>query len=171
MPAGVVYDEQTRLLWFPTADEPADIDAITAVEIAADGIDLSGYVIPDGITFGFGNSRVSGADLLTAFDSESMGRHQAAPSVMFKRKLRETFEGDDDLAWQTFKTRKTGGTLVVFLALDPGADPGTGDEYVAFPACESGQPVLQNTAVNAEVRFQIDFAVGEAPVFGTVVAS
>lgn len=171
MPAGTVFDEQTRLLWFPEADEPTNLAAITTTEITTDGIDLSGYVVPDGVTFGFGNSRVSGADLLTAFDNESMGRHQAAPSVMFKRKLRAQFEGDDDLAWTTFVTRKTAGTLVVFTTLDVGADPTTGDDYIAFPSCESGQPLPQNTAVNTEVRFQVDFAVGEAPVFGTVGGS
>lgn len=170
MPAATVYDESTRVLWFAAADEPTDHSAITATELA-DAIDLSGYVVPDGVTFGFGNSRVSGADLLTAFDNESMGRHQAAPSIMFKRKLRQTVDGADDLAWTTFVTRKTQGTLVVFVTLPVGEDPGTGDDYVAFPSSETGSPLLQNTAVNTEVRFQVDFAVGEAPVHGTVVAS
>lgn len=170
MGAGTVYDESTRVLWFATADEPADLEAITAAELT-DGVDLSGYVVPDGVTFGFGNSRVSGADLLTAFDNESMGRHQAAPSIMFKRKLRAQVDGDDDLAWTTFKSRKTAGTLVVFTTLTPGDDPATGDDYIAFPSCETGQPLPQNTAVNTENRFQVDFAVGEAPAFGTVVAS
>lgn len=170
MPAGTVYDESTRVLWFADADTPADLDAITAVELA-DAEDLSGYVVPDGVTFGFGNSRVSGADLLTAFDNESMGRHQAAPSITFKRKLRAAVDGADDLAWTTFQARKTQGTLIVFTTLDAGEDPGTGDDYVAFPSCETGQPLPQNTAVNTEVRFQVDFAVGAEPVFGTVVAS
>lgn len=170
MPAGTVYDESTRVIWFADADAPTDPAEITAAELA-DGVDLSGYVIPDGVTFGFGNSRVSGADLLTAFDNESMGRHQAAPSIMFKRKLREAVDGADDLAWTTFQTRKTQGTLVVFITLPTGEDPGTGDDYVLFPSCETGQPLIQNTAVNTEVRFQVDFAVGAAPVFGTVVAS
>lgn len=170
MPAGTVFDERTRVLWFAAADEPTDHSAITAAELA-DAVDLSGYVVPDGVTFGFGNSRVAGGDLLTAFDNESMGRHQATPSVMFKRKLRETFDGDDDLAWTTFKTRKTPGSLVLFTTLPIGEDPGTGDDYVAFPDCESGQPMPQNTAPNAENRFQVDFAVGSEPVFGTVVAS
>lgn len=170
MPAGTVFDEQTRVLWFATEDEPSDLTAITAAELG-DGVDLSGYVTPDGVTFGFGNSRVSGADLLTAFDNESMGRHQAAPSLMLKRKLRAEVDGSDDLAWTTFQTRKTQGTLVVFTTLDPGVDPATGDDYIAFPSCETGQPLPQNTAVNTENRFQVDFAVGAEPVFGTVVAS
>ena len=166
MPAGTVYDESTRVYWIPDADTPADFDTITLAEFG-DADDFSGYVVPDGVTFGFGNSRVSGADLLTAFDNESMGRHQAAPSVMFKRQLRDGSE----LAWTTFKGRKTQGTLLVFLTLDPGADPTTGDDYIAFPSCETGSPLVQNTATNTEVRFQVDFAVGEEPVFGTLTAS
>lgn len=166
MPAGTVYDESTRVLWFAEEDTPLDLDSL-GQSMLDDAIDLSGYVVPDGVTFGFGNSRVSGADLLTAFDNESMGRHQAAPSITFKRKLRNGGE----LAWTTFQNRKTQGTLVVFTTLEPGDDPGTGDDYILFPECETGQPLPQNTAVNTEVRFQVDFAVGAAPVFGTVAGS
>lgn len=170
MGAGTVYDEKTRVLWFALADEPGDMGAITHAELG-DGVDLSEYVVPDGVDFGFGNSRVSGSDLLTSFDNESMGRHQAAPSIMFKRKLRETVAGDDDLAWTTFKTRRTRGTLVVFTTLANGAAPTTADEYIAFPDCETGQPLPQNTAPNAENRFRVDFAVGSQPSFGTITAS
>jgi hypothetical protein len=164
MGAGTVFDESTRVLWFADADAPSDMEAITEVELA-DAVDLSAYLVPDGMSFGFGNSRVSGADLLTSFDNESMGRHQAAPSATFKRKLR----GDGaELAWTTFQARKTAGTLVVFTTLDAGADPENGDDYIAFPDCETGQPLPQNTAANTEVRFQVDFAVGSQPVFGVV---
>lgn len=162
MPAGTVYDESTRVLW--SEADLADNTAPSTVEIDA-AIDLSGYAIPDGVAFNLGNSRVSGADLLSAFDNESMGRFQATPSITFKRKLRS----GEELAWDTLGDRKLQGTLIVFLTLDPGAEPGDGDACMVFPSCETGTPLVQNTAVNTEVRFQVDFAVGEAPELRAVV--
>jgi hypothetical protein len=162
MPAGTVYDESTRVYW--SEADLADNTAPTTGEIAA-AIDLSGYAIPDGVAFNFGNSRVSGADLLTAFDNDSMGRFQATPSITFKRKLRN----GEEVAWDTLGDRKLQGTLIVFLTLDPGSDPTTGDACVVFPECETGAALVQNTAVNTEVRFQVDFAVGQQPELRAVV--
>ena len=162
MGAGTVYDESTRLYW--SVADLADNDAPTTGEVDA-ATDLSGYAIPDGVSFNLGNSRVSGADLLTAFDNESMGRFQATPSIMFKRKLRDGSE----LAWDTLGDRKLQGTLIVFVTLDPGADPASGDACLVFPDCETGTPLVQNTAVNSEVRFLVDMAVGSEPKLRAVV--
>lgn len=170
MGAGIVFDERTRLLWFDAADEPSDLDSITAAELG-DAVDLSGYVPPDGWNPNTSNSRVDGSDLLSSFNSESMGRFGTAPTVTFKRKLRAAVDGDDDLAYTTFQTRKTTGTLVIFTTLDVGADPGTGDDYIAYPNCETGEPNDAPSAANTEVKFTVDFAVGQPPVRGTVVAS
>jgi hypothetical protein len=170
MPAGIVFDERTRLLWFATADTPSELDSITAAELA-DGVDLSGYVTPDGWKPNTTNKKVDGSDLLTGFDNESMGRYGTSPSVKFKRKLRAEVDGSDDLAYQTFLARKTEGTLVLFNTLPIGEDPGTGDEYIAYPACESGEIEEAPSAANQEVTFEVPFAVGSAPVRGIVVAS
>lgn len=165
MPAGTVYDESTRVLWFADEDAPADLESITLTELA-DAVDLSGYVPPDGIALGSTEARVSGADLLTAYDNESIGRHGDSPAVTFKRKLRDGGE----LAWTTFAQRRQQGTLVVFTTLPVGEDPTTGDDYTAYP-CENGKRQEQNSAANAEVRFVVNFAVTEEPTHGTVVAS
>lgn len=170
MGAGIVFDERTRLLWFADADEPTDLAAITATELG-DALDVSAYVPPDGWNPNTTNQRVDGSDLLTSFNGESMGRYGTSPSVTFKRKLRAQVDGADDLAYTTFQARKTTGTLVLFNTLDPGADPGTGDDYIAYPNCETGEPLEQPTAANTEVKFAVDFAVGQAPVRGTIVAS
>lgn len=170
MGAGIVFDERTRLLWFPEADTPTDLEAITATELG-DAIDVSGYVPPDGFNPNTTNNRVDGSDLLTPFNNESMGRYGDAPSVTFKRKLRAAVDGDDDLAFTTFKERKTTGTLVLFNTLPIGEDPGVGDEYKAWPNCETGEPMEQQTAADTEVRFIVDFAVGQAPVRGTITGS
>lgn len=170
MGAGIVFDERTRLLWFDDTDTPTDLEAITATELG-DAVDLSAYLPPDGWNPNTSNQRVDGSDLLSGFNNESMGRYGVAPSVTFKRKLRAAVDGADDLAYTTFLTRKTTGTLVLFTTLDVGADPGTGDDYIAYPNCESGEIQDQATAANAEVRFVVDFAVGQAPVRGTVTAS
>jgi hypothetical protein len=162
MPAGTVYDESTRVLW--SEDDLTNNAAPTTGEIVA-AIDLSGYAIPDGVSFNLGNSRVDGKDLLTAFDNESMGRFQATPSIMFKRKLRDGAE----VAWDTLGDRKIQGTLIVFVTLPTGEDPGDGDACLVFPGCETGTPLVQNTAVNSEVRFQVDFACGEEPELRAVV--
>lgn len=164
MPAATVYDESTRAYWFDDADTPASLAAIHTGELA-DAIDLSGYVTPDGLVHGASDQRVDGADLLTAFDAESMGRYGNQPSLMLKRKLRNGGE----VAFNTFKTRKQAGTLVIFETLAPGVAPAAGAAYVAYPECESGQWLRQNTAKNQEVRGQVNFAVGAAPVEGALV--
>jgi hypothetical protein len=165
MPAGIVYDEHVRLVWLDAA--PADATAITAAEVA-DGTDLSGYVVPDGVAFNLGNSRVSGADLLSAFDAESMGRYQASPSITFKRRLRGS---NDEVAYTTLGARGVEGTLVIFPFIDAGADPAAGDDYYAFTGCETGLPLLQNTAVNAEQAWVCDLAVGGDVILDGVVAA
>lgn len=169
MPAGVTYDERTRLLFFATVDEPTDLAAITATELG-DGVDLSGYLVD--FNPNFGNSRVAGHDYLTDFDNESLGREQAAPTAVFKSKLRAEVDGADDLAYSTFLTRRTSGTFVWFNGtLTAGADPATGDRYIAFPDCECSSPKDQTLAENTEARFEIDILCGDRPVRGTVVAS
>lgn len=165
MPAGNVYDEQTRVLWFADADTPADLEAITAAELA-DGVDLSGYMPPDGLAFGAREDRVPGADILSAYDGEAIGRYGDQPALTLKRKLRD---GGEE-AWTTFAVRRSQGTLVVFSTLDVGVDPGVGDTYRAYP-CENGSRMMQNSAANTEVKFVVNFAVTDPPVDGTVVAS
>lgn len=165
MPAGTTYDGSTRVLWFADEDEPADLDSITVAELG-DAVDVSGYLVPDAFSPNFANDRVDGKDILSPFNNESMGRYGAAPTAVFKRKL--ATDGGE-LAWTTFQARKTRGTLVYFETLDTEVDPTTGDAYIAFP-CETGAPLPQNTAVNAETRFQVDFACLAAPVNGIVAA-
>jgi hypothetical protein len=166
MPAGTTYDGSTRLYWLADDDEPADLEAIDLTELG-EAIDVSGYLVPDAFSPNFANDRVDGKDILSPFNNESMGRFGASPSATFKRKLADD---GSEAAWTTFSTRKTRGTLVYFETLPSEADPTTGDDYIAFP-CETGAPLPQNTAVNAEVRFQVDFACLSAPVYGSLVAS
>lgn len=164
MGAGTVYDEHVRILWFDDADTPTDLEAITVAELG-DAFDVSEYVID--ANHGGSNSRVDDSDYLTAFNNESMGRYGNQPSLVLRRKIRSS---GDEVAYTTF-VRGATGTLVFFETLDQGADPGTGDTYKAYPDCETGEPNEQNLAKNQSVRFQVDFAVGSAPVRGTVVAS
>jgi hypothetical protein len=164
MPAGIVFDEQTRVLWFAEEDTPVSLASIHTGDIA-DAVDLTGYIAPDGLAFGATEARVDGGDLLDGYDSQSMGRYGDQPALTLKRKLRDGGE----VAWTTFATRRQQGTLVVFLGIDVGANPGLGDTYVAYPQCENGTRMLQNSAANAEVKFIVNFAVGEKPVYGTVI--
>lgn len=164
MPAGVVFDENTRVFWLDT--NPADTSAPTAAEVNA-GHDLTGYLAPDGLALNTGNSRVSGADLLDGFDSESMGRHQAAPALTFKRRLRGS---NAQVAWTTLGARGVQGCLVVLPFLAPDDTPAAADDCYVFPFCETGVPQLANTAMNTEQRFITPLAVGAAPVYDAVVA-
>lgn len=164
MGAGTVYDEHVRHLWFDEADTPTDLEAITTTELA-DAFDFSEYVVD--FNHGGSNDRVDDSDYLDPFKAESMGMYGNQPSAILRRKLRST---GAETAYTTF-TRRVAGTLVIFETLDPGADPGVGDSYKAYPTCECGEPNEQNMAHNQSVRFGVDWAVGSAPVRGTVVAS
>lgn len=165
MPAGETYDGQVRALWFDEDDVPTDPENITLAELG-DATDYSGYIPPAGVAYNFANARVSGADLLTSFDSQSPGRRGATPAITFKTRLAD---GSQD-ALDKFQ-RGTKGMLVVFESIVEGEDPTTGDEYLWFSDCQVGQPVHQNTAENTEKRFNVDFMVGDDAGRGTLVAS
>lgn len=168
MPSGFAYDGRTRFIWLD--DNPADLDSPTLVEIAA-GVDVSGYLVPESFNPGTGDSRVDTRDALSSFDSQAIGRFQAAPSAMFKSRLADTFEGDDDLAWTTFKDRLTQGCILFFEDIDEGSDVTTNDVCDVYPSCQTGQPQRQQTALNTERRFKVEFAVGDHPHLGAVVVA
>lgn len=164
MGAGVVYDGMTRVWWLDA--DPAAPNAPTVAEIGA-GADVTEYLAIDGLAFNMGNSRVSGADLLTAFDNESMGRYQAAPSLTFKRKLRDGGE----VAWTDLGDRGVVGCLVVRLGIAHATAVAAAQKVMVFPGCETGIPNVQNTAANTEIRFVVDLAVGEEPKLKATVAA
>jgi hypothetical protein len=156
MPAGENYDGMVRAYWLDT--NPADPANPTLAEIAA-GTDLSGYLLPDGVAYNMGNSRVSGADLLSSFDAESMGRFQAAPVLTLRRRLLD----GGTVAWDTLGDRHIIGSLVVFESIIEDTDPVAGDECFVFTSCQTGQPKPLNTAMNTEKRFECELAVGGKP--------
>lgn len=164
MGAGMVYDGNTRVWWLD--DDPTNVNAPTVAEIGA-GEDVTAYLAIDGLAFNMGNSRVSGADLLSAFDSESMGRFQAAPSLTFKLKLRDGGE----VAWTTLGDRGVTGCLVVRLSVPHGTAVAAAQKVMVFPTCETGIPNVQNTAANTEERFVVDLAVGNEPKLKASVAA
>lgn len=163
MPAGDAYDGRVRVFWLD--DDPSDPNAPTEAELAA-GVDLSGYVVPESINYGFKNDTVEGRDALSSFDPQSAGRHGAHPVIDFKRRLRAD---GAELAWDTLGDRLIAGTLVVFEDVPEGDDVTDGDSCFVFPSCQTGQPVIQNTAMNQERRFVVDFAVGDSPHLRAVV--
>lgn len=164
MGAGVVYDGLTRVWWLDA--DPTNVAAPTVAELTA-GEDITEYLAIDGLAFNMGNSRVSGADLLSAFDNESMGRFQAAPELTLKRKLRDGGE----VAWTTLGDRLVAGCLVVRLALDATTAVAAAQKVMVFPTCETGIPNVQNTAANTEVRFIVSLAVGSEPELKATVAA
>lgn len=167
MPAGENYDGMVRAFWLDT--NPADPDAPTIAEVVTAGEDLSGYLIPDGVAYNIGNSRVSGADLLSSFDAESMGRHQAAPVLTLKKRLLDGGEA----AWTTLGERHISGCLVVFEHVGgaEASDPVAGAPCFVFTSCQTGQPKPLNTATNTEKRFEVELAVGGRPYLNAVLAA
>lgn len=168
MPAGSSYDGHTRFVWL--SENPDDLDSPTLAELEA-GVDLSGYLIPESFNPNADQARVDGRDALTSFNPEAMGRYGYKPAAEFKSKLRDASEGDDDLAWQTFKTRLSQGCILFFEGVTEGEAPGVGDECDVYPSCETGTPRRLQTAINTERRFGVDFAVGAAPVLGAIIAA
>ena len=168
MPAGQSYDGRTRFIWL--ANDPADPAEPTLAEVDA-GVDLSGYLIPESFNPTADQARVDGRDALSSFNPEAMGRYGYKPTAEFKTKLRETFNGDDDLAWQTFKNRLTQGCILFFEGVDEGEDVGVGDVCDVYLSCETGTPRRLQTAINTERRFGVDFAVGAPPVLGAIVVA
>lgn len=158
------YDGRTRLVWLDT--NPDDLDAPTLIEIAA-GTDLSGYLIQETFDPGTGNSRVDDSDALTSFDNESMGRHQSAPSAMFKTEL---VDGSTD-AWDTLGARLVSGCLLFFESVPEGSDITAGDVVDVYPSAMTGNPLRQTTAKNTTRRFKVEWAIGEAPHLAAIVTA
>lgn len=160
MSAGIVYDENVRVLVHTGA--LADNEAPTAAEVAA-SVDYSAYIPPDGITFGLGNSRVSGASIDSAFDSERMGRYQAALAITFKRRLLDNAEA----AWTALGARGVTGTVIIA----PFGSTATGQDVYVFPDFQTGIPELNNPSANSEQTFTVPMAIGTAPeLAATLVA-
>jgi hypothetical protein len=164
MPAGTVYEEHFRVLWFDDADTPTDLEAITVTELA-DAFDTTGYLTE--FDHGGSNDRVADGDYLQRFKPESMGTYGNQPKATFRRQLKGT---GDEVAYTTFVLGAL-GTIVVFETLPLGADPGVGDSYKAYPQCDTGEPQEMSPAHNEPVRFTVEWACGSKPVRGVVTAS
>lgn len=163
--AGSTYVEHIRVLWFEEADTPEEVDAITAAELA-DAFDVTLYVAD--YDHGGSNDRVDDSDFLSPFKKESAGTFGNQPWLLLRRKLKGVENGEE--AFEAFQRGEI-GTLVFFETLDRGVAPATGSDYKAYPLCEVLEPQEQKPAKNESVKFRVDFAVGDTPVRGTVVAS
>lgn len=160
MSAGIVYDANVRVLVHTGA--LGDNAAPTAAEVAA-SVEYSAYVPPDGIAFGLGNSRVSGASIDSAFDSERMGRFQATLAITFKRRLLDAAQ----LAWDDLGERGVTGTVIIA----PFGSTATGQECYVFPDFQTGIPELNNPSANSEQTFVCAMALGTEPeLAATLVA-
>ncbi|MCU1488294.1 MAG: hypothetical protein JWN67_5040 [Actinomycetia bacterium] len=160
MSAGIVYDANVKLLISTAA--LANNAAPTQAEVAA-SVNYSAYIPPDGITFGLGNSRVSGASIDSAFDSERMGRFQASLAIVFKRRLLNAAQ----LAWDAFKVRGVTGTVIIAPF---GITTAAAEGYV-FPDFQTGIPELNNPSANSEQVFTVQMALGTAPNMAAVFAA
>lgn len=160
MSAGIVYDENVRVLVHTGA--LGNNAAPTAAEIAA-SVEYSDYIPPDGINFGFGNSRVSGASINNAFDSERMGRYQAQLAITFKRRLLDGAQ----LAWDDLGARGVTGTVIIC----PFGSTAVGQECYVLPDIETGMPELNNPSANSEQTFVSPMAIGTAPELAAVIAA
>ena len=159
--AGDTYDGRIRVHWLD--DDPLDPTAITLTEIAA-GDDLSAYVIPETIDYGFKNDTVEDRDGLSSFDPQSPGRHGAHPTMDFKTRLaadaeEEDGSGDTD-ALDSVGGRLKRGCLVVCEDATEGSGIAVGDLCHVFTGCQTGQPMPRNVALNAARRFGVEFFVG-----------
>lgn len=163
MPAGENYDGRVRVHWLDT--DPSDPEAPTVAEVTA-GVDLSGYVIPESIDYGFKNDTVEDRDGLSSFDPQSPGRHGAHPVMDFKTKLAN---GDTD-ALDTLGARLTQGCLVVSEDATEGSPLVAGDLCHVFTGCQLGQPLPRNVALNTSRRFGAEMFVGGLAYQNSVVA-
>lgn len=154
MPAGETYDGRVRVVWLE--DDPVNPAAIKIAEINA-GEDLSGYVIPESIDYGFKNDTVDDRDALSSFDPQSPGRHGAHPQMDFKTRLAD---GTSKVALDTVGERLTAGCLVVCEDATEGSDIAVGDLVHVFTSCQTGQPMPRNVALNTSRRFGVEFFVG-----------
>lgn len=164
MTAGIVHEEHIRVFWLD--DDPVAVATPTVAEITA-GVDVTGYLIPEGLETNPTNNRVDDGSLLSKFIGQAMGTYGYQPRLMLKRKL----EGGAEAAWTLFNGHGVKGALVVFRDLPPTTAVAAAQKCEVYPGCETGAPEPQNTAANATQRFGVPIAVSATPNLNATVAA
>lgn len=158
--ARIVYDGNFKVRWLDTT--PVNPAAPTIAEWNA-GTDMTPFVPKDGFSSGTSNSRVSGGDLSTAFNAESMGTWNSQLAVTAF--LDDAATGN--VAYDTMGVRGTTGCIIV----SPFGAPVAGDLVYVWPDVEAGSPTHPATAENERQKFTAEFAVRKEPQFHAVMAA
>lgn len=154
------YEHFTRVDWVPTI---TNIAAPTVAQLNA-GTELSTFLTKDGLQTPNSQNMVDNGTLADRFDAQGAGTYGGSVTLKARRKNDGT-----DAAWNLFAWKEQ-GYIVVRRGLAYDAAWAAAQEVEVYPA-ESHEPVMDNTATNANQTFTVAMAVTAQPDLRAVVAA
>lgn len=155
--AEYTFEHFTKVSWVPTI---ASIAAPTAAEVTA-GTDISNLLTKDGLQTPSSQNMVDNGTLADRFDAQSVGTYGGNITLKARR------ETVTDAAWNLFSWGEE-GYLVVRRGVDHSTAFTVADEVEVYPA-QSHEPVMDNSAPNANQTFTVALAVTSEPELRAVV--
>lgn len=156
------FEEHTRVVWVPEADDIADIAAPTVAELNA-GTDLTCLLTKDGLAIGGNTNAVDAAALCSRVDSQAAGSVGYSPQLKFFRYT------DEDPAWDLVAWGDT-GYLVVRGGPDYDAAWAAGQQVEVYKA-QFGEKIPADSATNAMRTFVVSLFVDVVDQDAVVAAS
>lgn len=158
--AAYVHEGMTKVSWVPTI---SDVSAPTVAELTA-GTDITEYLTKDGLNIALTQNTVDNTSLAETFDAQLVGSWGGSITLTIKRDNDGT-----DAAWALFTHGETGNLVVRRGAAYDGAFAAA-DDLEVYPA-QSGEPVPNATAANAQATASVTFAVTAQPDLHAVAAA
>jgi hypothetical protein len=157
--AAYVHEGMTKVSWVPTVADPS---APTVAELGA-GTDITELLTKDGLNISLSQNMVDNSSLAETFDAQVVGSWGGSVTLTIKR------DNDTDAGWALF-THGEIGNLVVRRGVAYDTAWTAADDVEVYPA-QSGEPVPNATAANAQATATVEMAVTAQPDLHAVVAT
>lgn len=155
-----VHEGMTKVSWVPTI---TNVAAPTVAQLTA-GTDITELLTKDGLNISLTQNTVDNTSLAETFDSQLVGSWGGSITLTAKRDNDGT-----DAAWNLFTHGETGYLVVRRGAAYDGAFAAD-DDVEVYPA-QSGEPVPNATAANAQATFSVTLAITAQPDLHAVAAA
>lgn len=154
-----VHEGMTKVTFAPTV---TNVAAPTVAQLTA-GTDITTFLTKDGLNIALSQNTVDNTSLAETFDAQLVGSWGGSLTLTFKR------DASADTAWDLFEHGDVGYIVVRRGVAHAGAFAAS-DKVEVYPV-QSGEPVPNATAANAQATATVTFAVTAQPDLHAVVAA
>ena len=156
--ADVISDGKVKVTWVTALANPS---TPTTAELAG-GVDLEGFITPDGLAVEIGDDEVDTSSLNSTFSATRAGRGTVSIEVTFKD------QGKGNAPWTTFSDRPA-GFMVIRRNVDSATAYATSDDVEVY-AATAGDPQIEAPAANEMSKFMVAFFASSDPILAASVA-